>query len=114
MGPPTFVAEADRADVPQVPASVRQTSGRAATAGEADGATAGPEAPIDLNAATPGRLHSLPGIGPVLAERIIVHRTDVGPFTSVDDLRNVPGIGEKRIEALEPFVTVGADGRNDP
>lgn len=61
---------------------------------------------IDLNTATPGQLETLPGIGEVLAGRIV----DFRPFATVDDLRQVEGIGEKRLDAIRPFVTVAPGG----
>lgn len=64
-----------------------------AAAGSASGA-AGGGALVDLNAATAADLDGLPGIGPVLAERIVDWRTEHGRFESVDQLREVPGIGE--------------------
>ena len=48
---------------------------------------------LDLNAATTADLDALPGIGPVLAQRIVDHRAEHGPFTSVDQLDDVSGIG---------------------
>ena len=65
---------------------------------------------IDLNAATAQELELLPGIGPVMAGRIIAYREAIGPFTSVDDVENVPGIGPKTLESIRPLATV-ADSR---
>ena len=48
----------------------------------------------------------LPGIGPVMAGRIIAHREANGPFTSIDDVENVPGIGPKTLESIRPLATV--------
>jgi competence protein ComEA len=62
--------------------------------------------PVNLNTATLDQLESLPGIGPALGQRIIDYRTQHGPFASVDDLVDVSGIGEKRLEDLRPLVTV--------
>lgn len=61
---------------------------------------------LDLNAATASDLDALPGIGPVLAERIIAWRTEHGRFAGVDQLREVPGIGEAKFLVLRPKVTV--------
>ena len=61
---------------------------------------------IDLNHASAQELESLPGIGPKLAAEIIRYRSQT-PFLSVDDAANVPGIAEKRLAAIRPFVTVG-------
>ena len=61
---------------------------------------------INLNTATLAELDSLPGVGPVLAQRILDHRTAKGGFKSVGDLRNVDGIGASRYEDLKDLVTV--------
>lgn len=66
--------------------------------------------PVDLNQATPRQLDGLPGIGPVLAGRIIEYRQRRGGFHSVRELRGVSGIGEKRYSALKDLVTIGATG----
>ena len=65
-----------------------------------------PEERLDLNTATAEDLIFLPGIGPALAQRIVDYREENGPFTAVDELKNVSGIGEKRLEALRDYVTV--------
>ena len=63
---------------------------------------------LDLNAATAEDLDALPGIGPVLAGRILAWRAAHGPFRSVDDLKGVSGIGDKVLEGLRSQVTVVA------
>lgn len=74
------------------------------------GAPAAPAvaAPLDLNSATEADLDRLPGIGPVLAARIVAHRAAHGPFRTAEDLLAVPGIGPKLFERLAPRVTAGA------
>ncbi len=62
------------------------------------------EPPIRINSASAAELQRLPGVGPVLAQRIIDRRQQQ-PFGSVDELRGVPGIGPKIFERLRPFVT---------
>ncbi len=61
---------------------------------------------VDLNDGTLAELEHLPGIGPVLAGRIVAHRTSHGAFRHIEDLALVPGIGAKRLEHLRPFVGV--------
>jgi competence ComEA-like helix-hairpin-helix protein len=66
-------------------------------------ATAGAP-PVDLNRAGPAELDALPGIGPVLAGRIVRHRSEHGPFRGPDDLLAVPGIGPRLLERLRARV----------
>jgi competence protein ComEA len=81
--------------------------GQPAPAGSAAGAGGGgPSAPLDLNTASAEQLEALPGVGQVMAERIVAYR-EHQPFRSVADLRQVEGIGERRLAALKGLVTVG-------
>ena len=61
---------------------------------------------IDLNLGSRLELESLPGIGGKLAGRIVSYRSIHGTFKRVDDVMQVSGIGKKRLQRLEPFVTV--------
>ncbi len=81
--------------------------GRAA-AGSAAGPTAPGQAggPVNLNTATVEQLDALPGVGRVLAARVIAFRTQHGGFRSVDQLREVNGIGEAKFADLRPLVSV--------
>ena len=62
--------------------------------------------PVNINTASRRELEALPGIGEVLAQRIIDYRNANGPFHSVDDLVKVKGIGEKTLEKIKPYATV--------
>jgi competence protein ComEA len=66
---------------------------------------AAPSAPLDLNTATLEQLDALPGVGEVTAGRIIAYRS-AHPFSAVDELLEVPGIGQRRFEQLKDLVTV--------
>lgn len=62
---------------------------------------------VNINTATSEQLQTLPGIGPVLAKRIIAYRREHGPFGSVAELINVSGIGEKKLESIWNLITTG-------
>jgi competence protein ComEA len=68
---------------------------------------------LDINRATARQLDGLPGIGPVLANRIVEYRQRRGGFRSVGELRAISGIGDKRYSALRNFVTVDSPGGAD-
>ena len=89
------------------PPGVAATSGSgSSTAGAGGGGAATPGAPINLNSASDADLETLPGIGPALAQRIIAYRTQHGSFRSVDELRNVSGIGDAKFAEIKDLVTV--------
>jgi competence protein ComEA len=61
---------------------------------------------IDINRAEPWLLEALPGIGEVLAQRIVDYRSENGPFKIIEDLLKVSGIGEATFEKIEDYITV--------
>ncbi len=63
--------------------------------------------PIDINHAGKDAFLALPGIGDVLAERIVTYRENTGRFSSVEELLNVEGIGKKRLEEILDLITIG-------
>lgn len=80
-------------------------AGAAAPAAPAGtGTAAGPTTPVSLSTATVDQLDTLPGVGPVLAQHIVDYRTRNGGFRSVDELREVNGIGDRRFADLRDLV----------
>ena len=72
---------------------VGQTAGENAAGGK-----------LSLSTATAAELEQLPGVGPVLAQRIVQWRTDQGPFRSIDDVNEVSGVGDALMEQIRPLV----------
>lgn len=92
------VADGQKVTVPKPGEAVAVDPGSPAEAGV-------PAGKVNLNLATPAQLEELPGVGPVLAERIVAHRQK-GRFTSPRQLMEVSGFGPKKYEALKDQITV--------
>ena len=102
--PDTPAAEA--ADTPEDTAPEETAPGDPAEETPAEAPAQDEDGRIDLNTATAADLETLPGVGPVLAARILDYRAAYGPFRAVEELLNVSGIGEKKLEAIRSLVTV--------
>jgi competence protein ComEA len=97
------LADGERVYIPrrgETPPAEPSSSGSVSSEGGASGGK------VNLNSATADQLEALPGIGEVLARRIVDYRTQHGPFRSVRDLLKVEGIGEKKFESIKDHVTV--------
>ncbi len=102
------LADGDQVVVPQATGS---GAGGPAVAGTPSVGAGGSSAEgsgdkVALNLAGPADLETLPGVGPVLAQRIIAHREVNGPFQAVEDLLDVPGIGEATLAGFRDLVVV--------
>jgi competence protein ComEA len=93
------LADGQQVLVPRVGAA-----GAGAGAGAAGGAASATSGPISLSSATAEQLDTLPGIGPVTAQKIVTYRQQHGPFTSVEGLDAIPGIWPARIADLKGLV----------
>src|SRR3954447_1691061 len=90
----------------QVLVPARARAAPAAGAAPVAGPAATPAQPVDLNTATLEQLDTLDGVGPATAQKILDYRQEHGGFGSVDELDQVPGIGEKRLAALREHLRV--------
>lgn len=88
---------------PDTPAAILESASAQASPGSSGAAAGG--GTVNVNSANSAALDTLPGIGPALAQRIIDHREQVGPFGSLEDLGAVSGIGPKMLERLEGQVS---------
>jgi competence protein ComEA len=87
--------------------TVAPSPGATANAPNASMPTGTTSTRVNINNATSDQLDALPGVGPATAKAIISYRTRKGPFSKVEDLLNVPGIGPAKVAALRDSVTVG-------
>jgi competence protein ComEA len=109
------LVDGDRLDLPALPPSPAPTDRPAAATGisPTPASPATPPVPtataqkINLNTATAAELDTLPGIGPVIAQRILEYRAQHGPFARPEDLMEVAGIGEATFNRIKEAVSVG-------
>lgn len=96
-----FVVDGEQIHVPEIGAD--SSADAIGPGGAAPGIEQGK---VNLNTATSDELEELPRVGPEMASRIIAWRDANGPFTAVDELMSITGIGEKTFDALKDLVTV--------
>jgi competence protein ComEA len=82
------------------------SGGSGAGGSGAGGSGTGSGQPVDLNAATPAELEELPGVGPVMAGKILAWRTENGRFSRVEELQEIDGVGPKTYAKLAPLCRV--------
>jgi competence protein ComEA len=101
-GERVYVLHRGEAQVPEAPGGPSPSG----PPGSEGGSGTGPPATVDLNTATADELDTLPGVGPATAAAIIAYRSEHGPFTSVDQLLDVRGIGDAKLAEIRDRVTV--------
>ena len=89
-----------------VPVLGLSLSGLASHPAVAEGDGAAPQKTVNINQATSAELARLPRVGAKLADRIVAHRADHGPFRRIEDLMEVKGVGEKFFTTLKPYLAV--------
>jgi comEA protein len=85
---------------------LQSVSGAGGSASAAGGSAAVPGAPVNINSASLEELDALSGVGPATAQKIIDYRVANGPFKTVDDIKNVSGIGDAKFAAMKDSITV--------
>ena len=109
------VVEADRpSDAPLPMNEVNPPADPTTEVRQAKPSRQAPTGALNLNHATQQDFERLPGIGPVLAGRIVEYRQVRGAFRDIEQLRRVKGIGKKTFERLRPLVAVGPQGVSKP
>lgn len=98
----------DKLYVPKIGEIMSESQTQQSTAGASGtaGITSLSDGKININTAGLSELDTLPGIGPATAQKIIDYRTQNGPFKSIDDIKNVSGIGDKKFEQIKDKIKV--------
>jgi len=103
-----IVEDGEQIRVPSVNevVSVDSTPGPAGSTGNTSPGSQGSDGKININTAAIGDLDNLPGIGPVIAQRIVEYRQEKGNFKKIEDIKNVKGIGEKIFENIKDLIVI--------
>lgn len=91
---------------PRRPVTTTSTPGASPSTPTEAGTPSSTEATVNLNTASVEQLDTLPGIGPATAKAIVSHRTRKGPFSRLDDLLAIDGIGPKKLDAIRDLVSL--------
>jgi len=100
------ISDGQKIYIPKMGEVQSQSSLSSSTDGTAQETVSAGEGKININTATKEELKTLDRIGDKLAERIIEYRQNHGPFKSIEEIKNVNGIGEKIFESIKDFITV--------
>ncbi|HHW01984.1 MAG TPA: competence protein ComEA [Thermoanaerobacterales bacterium] len=94
--------------VPKIGEVISDQPGQGSLTGEGEtaGISSSSDGKININTASLQDLDTLPGVGPATAQKIIDYRTQNGPFKSIEDIKNVSGIGDKKFEQIKDKIKV--------
>jgi competence protein ComEA len=98
--------DGDRVYVPRVSEGVAVPVGVTGTTSGTGGGSGEPPGPVSINAATIDELDALPGVGPATAAAIVAHREQFGPFSSIEGLADVRGIGPAKLDAIRALISL--------
>ena len=107
-----FLSSAGLLESPSAPSnalSMRQVDASSGPPPQSPTVTVADLGHVNVNRGTADDLRRLPGIGPVLAERVIRYRRENGKFVDIRDIQNVKGIGAKKFAQLEPYIHIDGD-----
>ncbi|MDR1422168.1 MAG: ComEA family DNA-binding protein [Coriobacteriales bacterium] len=105
-GQQVHIPTREEIDAGSVPTGITNPSITQPATGAAPAGSSAVTAPVNINTADAATLDTLPGIGPATAQRIISYREAHGAFSSIEELKQVSGIGEKKYEALRDLICV--------
>ncbi len=100
------LSDGDRVYVPRLADGVTVPVGISGPASGASADAGAPPGPVSINEASEEELDTLPGVGPATAAAIVAHREQFGPFSSIDGLADVRGIGPAKLDAIRPLVSL--------
>lgn len=109
MGALSFVGLLESPSAPSDALSMQQADAPSGPPPQSPTVTVADVGPVNINHGSADDLRRLPGVGPVLAERVIRHRQEHGKFGSIRDIQNVKGIGAKKFAQLEPYIHIAGD-----
>lgn len=109
MGALSFVGLLESPSAPSDALSMQQADAPSGPPPQSSTVTVADVGPVNINRGSADDLRRLPGIGPVLAERVIRHRQEHEKFGSIRDIQNVKGIGAKKFAQLEPYIHIDGD-----